>query len=157
MAFKNKVILDLLKGYLRDKSEHILLFSFVAGSCSAPNFICYQNDFLCDLTYSFQQTFRLLCSGQVIPFFRIKGQSIQIVDVKRSHSVVILPQKIVYKVISRFPQNLKVYHSYRSTLYNTIVSRLRYKNIITIIIIILLYAYILQSLFYKRVKMEHAW
>ena len=45
------VKLALFWGYLKDEREHILLFSFVAGSCSAPNFICYRNDSLCDLTY----------------------------------------------------------------------------------------------------------
>ena len=51
MTFKDKVRLAFLKGYLRDKSENILLFSFVVGSCSAPDLICYQNDSLCDLAH----------------------------------------------------------------------------------------------------------
>ena len=52
----------------------------------------------------------------------MRGQSLQIVDVKRSHSVVILPKKIVYKVISGSPQNLRVYHVYASMYKNIFVS-----------------------------------
>ena len=70
MAFKNKVILALLKGYLRDKSEHILLFSFVAGSCSAPNFICYQNDSLCDLTYYLPTNISIVVFWSSVPILQ---------------------------------------------------------------------------------------
>ena len=72
MAFKNKVILALLKGYLRDKSKHILLFSFVAGSCSAPNFICYQNDSLCDLTYYLPTNISIVVFWSSVPILQDK-------------------------------------------------------------------------------------
>ena len=70
MAFKDKVRLALLKGYLRDKSEHILLFSFVAGSCSAPNFICYQNDSLCDLTYYLPTNISIVVFWSSVPILQ---------------------------------------------------------------------------------------
>ena len=68
MAFK--VSLVLLKGYLREKSEHILLFSFVAGSCSAPNFICYQNDSLCDLTYYLPTNISIVVFWSSVPILQ---------------------------------------------------------------------------------------
>ena len=160
MAFKNKARQAFLKGYSRDKNEHILLFSFVVGSCSAPDFICYKNDSLCDVADRHPTNISIVVFWSSVPILQDKRTVTS--NCKCKEVTFTCHIAIEDNIQGNFGvyQNLKVYHCYTYTLYmyNIIVSHVSYKICFLGVFLFHCMCIYLCPLFTSKYgSMEHTW